>query len=195
MRFNKKPLLIIGFIACSILSSEIKGQNIQRPLSKIGGYPIFSYGHVSGFFFSLESERVFKTNNYFTHGPRLDYDKDGKDPKKLFPGIENLVLGYQLKAYPFHFKNRKSYQGIFIGAYPCYFLPINKLYKNGPGLGSVIGYQYVLKDKISLSAETSMIYMQNVNETTPYSTNSKDRYFYITPSFKIGFKLGGNKIP
>ncbi len=188
--FSSIPTLVIPFLfSCNSFS-----QSDSRPLTKVGGFINFNHpSGFGGFFFSLENERVFKNNSFFSHGPRLDYDKGKRNIQNNFPGIENLVLGYELKFYPFHYIKHKPYQGIFIGVYPCYFTPINQVYKNGPGLGSLMGYQHIFKDKISASFEGSVIYMQNVNETTRYRTNSQDRYFYITPSFKIGFKLGASK--
>jgi hypothetical protein len=194
MRMTNKNKLSVLLIFYLLPTTNLVGQNIPRPLNKVGGF--INFNHPSGFagyFISLENERVFNRNYSFTHGPRLDYDKSKRDVQKNFSGTENLVLGYELKYYPFHHKSSKLYQGIFIGIYPCYFLPINNLYKNGPGLASPIGYQYVFKDRISLGIETSIIYMQNVNESSPYRTNSQDRYFYITPAIKFGFKLGANK--
>ncbi len=191
-----KRVLIFCRAATSLVAILISfysfSQSDNRSLTKGGGYLNFNHpSGFSGFFFSLENERAFKTNSFLTHGPRLDYNRAKRSYS--FPGIENLVLGYELKFYPFHYIKHKPYQGIFIGVYPCYFTPINQVYKYGPGLGSLMGYQYVFKDKISLSFEASVIYMQNVNEITRYRTNSQDRYFYITPSLKIGFKLGAAK--
>lgn len=193
MKNTKPDRYILVFLVIILASIDSFSQIDNRSINKIGGFPVLADGKLTGYFFSLDRESIFKNKRSFTHGPRLNYDTDGMDLRKRFPGMENLVIGYQFKFYPFHYIKQKPYQGIFIGIYPCYFTPINELYKNGPGLGSLLGYQYVFKDKISLSFEASVIYMQNVNKTTPYSTNSQDRYFYITPSVKIGFKLGSVK--
>ena len=193
MKNTKSHRYILVFLVIVLASIDSFSQSDNRSINKIGGFPVLAEGKLTGYFFSLDRESIFKNKRSFTHGPRLDYDRDGIDLRKRFPGMENLVIGYQFKFYPFHYIKQKAYQGTFIGVYPCYFTPINELYKNGPGLGSLLGYQYLFKDKISLSFEASVIYMQNVNEITPYRTNSQDRYFYITPSIKIGFKLGAAK--
>ena len=171
-------------------------QNDQRSLIKAGGYLNFNHSSgFSGFIFSLEKERTFKKNMSFTHGPRLDYDKAKRDLSKNFPGIENLIVGYGLKFYPFYFKSHKPYKGIFIGLYPCYFMPINIRYKYGPGVGSPIGYQHVFKDKISLGFEGSVIYMRNINENAFYQSNPKNKYYYFLLCFKVGLKLNHKTRP
>lgn len=192
---NYKALLSnLSLAICFLFPHDAKGQNEIKSLTKVGGYLNFNHpSGFGGFIFSLENERVFKKSNFFSHGPRLDYDKDKRDIPANFPGIENLFVGYEVKYYPFHFIKQKPYQGFFLGLYPCYLLPINKRYKNGPGLASLAGYQYMLKNKLSFGLEMSVIYMQNVNKDSPYRTNTEDRYFYFTGAIKIGYIFSTKK--
>lgn len=187
------PRYILTFLATVLASFNIFSQNDNRPLTKIGGYTTFK--EAPTIIFNLEQERVFMKHKYFTCGHRIDYYKFNPffTPTKFSFGTENLILAYEVKVYPFYFKSHKTYQGFFLGIDLCYFTPINKKYFYGPGAGALIGYQYVFRNKFSLGVEGSVIYMQNVNKSSPFRKNPEDRYFYIIPSIKAGLKLGAKK--
>lgn len=157
-------------------------QNLEprSSLTKLGG--IFQF-NPSGYSINFEHERGFLKNSRFTHGLRVDFNKISPYPQKFFPGVENLVLGYQLKLYPF---SKEEFRGFFTGVYPCYFVKRKDRYRYGPGLGGLIGYQYIRK-RLSLSIESSIVYMQNVNEKVP-SKNPEDRYFFLFLNIKAGLR-------
>ncbi len=192
-----KRILIFCPAATSLVAILISfhcfSQSDNRPLTKIGGYT--SFKEAPSIILNLEQERVFMKHKYFTSGPRIDYYKFNPffKPTKFSFGTENLILAYEVKVYPFYFKSHKTYQGFFLGIDLCYFTPINKKYFYGPGAGALIGYQYVFKNRFSLGVEGSVIYMQNVNKSSPFRNNPEDRYFFIIPSIKAGLKLGAKK--
>lgn len=161
----------------------------ERPLTKMGGYLyLYRFSKYSGYSLNFERENVFRQNSAFTHGPRLDYSNAKPSPQTFFPGSENLILGYEVKVYPFYSRNKRSYKGLFLGINPCYFVNVKRRFKYGPGLGSLIGYQFWIKNKFSLSGEGMLIYMQNTNPRTTRQ-NPQDRYFYIFANVKLGLRL------
>ena len=162
------------------------------PLIKGGGYVYFSNSRYLGFSVNLEYEKTFKRKEFLTHGPRLDYYRMRPYPEKYFYGLENLSLGYELKVYPFYYRSHKPYHGISLGLYPCYYVKTNQYYRYGPGLGSLFGYQYLFKNKISAAIETSVIYFQNINQSV-YKKNPVDRYYFFFISIKVGLKLRSGK--
>ena len=178
---------------------DLLSQNDQRSLTKVGGF--LNFNDPSGFFgFSLnfEHEQMVKRSMSFSHGFRLDYEIarsyliSNPSQVKFFSRMENLVIGYELKFYPFYYRSQKPYHGIFMGIDACYFTPINQRYKYGPGFGTLVGYQYVFKKNISIGCEASMIYMQNINDQA-FSTNAKDRYIYFLACVKVGIKIKRNR--
>jgi hypothetical protein len=179
-------------LAILVPSVSLFGQTDDfRPLFKLGGYPIFRNSKLNGYILSFELERVFKRNMSFTYGPRTDYYEAGGyfDYPTYFSGVKYLSLGYQLKVYPFHFIYDKSYQGPYIGTFATYLAPIDWRYKNGPGIATPVGYQYVFKKKISLGAEATMVYFKNVNLKAIDRSNPEERYFFFLLSIKLGMKF------
>jgi hypothetical protein len=162
-----------------------------RSLTKIGGYPLIRHGGLNGYIISLEHERVFKKHQSFTHGPRIDYYMANAsfNYPTFFLGTKNLIFGYEIKVYPFHFIFDKPYQGVFIGVFACYLTPIDSYYKNGPGIATPIGYQYVFKNRISLGAEATMVYFKNVNLKAFDRSNPAETYFFFLASIKLGIKF------
>ena len=78
---------ILAFLVIVLASIDIFSQSDNRPFIKVGGFINFNHpSGFGGFFFSLENERVFKNNNSFSHGPRLDYDKGKRNIQNNFPG-------------------------------------------------------------------------------------------------------------
>ena len=191
-----KVSVIIEFFIALLLalrpSANSYCQVAINPLIKVGGYTYFSHSRYLGFSVNLEYEKTFKRKEFLTHGPRLDYYRMRPYPEKYFYGIENLSLGYELKVYPFYYRSHKPYHGISLGLYPCYYVKTNQYYRYGPGLGSLFGYQYLFKNKVSAAIETSVIYFQNVNPNV-YKKNPVDRYYLLFISIKVGLKLRSGK--
>lgn len=154
-------------------SSLIKGGAFLYVLeSKFNGYSIH-----------LEYEKTLKNKEFLTAGPRLDYTE--------FKHISGaLMIAYDLKLYPFYWISKKPYHGMFIGADLTYLIQHRNIATSryGPGIGSLFGYQYVLKDKVSLCLEGSMIYMQDMNENAP-QYNPEHRYLYVFACLKAGIKI------
>ncbi len=180
-----KSVFILGvFLALAI---ELKGQSPAKILIKTGGYPVFNDGVYRGYIFCFEWERAFKGSRYFSSGFRSDYVH--------IPFYEQysghliaLGVGYEFKYYPL--RNIKGYllNGPFVGLFPYYYLPINKSYRYGPGLGANLGYQQRIGKKLALSAELNMVYMKNFNEQVPMG-NPDDHYFNLLPQVKVGLRF------
>jgi hypothetical protein len=166
-----------------LLTADVFAQAKVDPLLKAGGFVYFYRGEYNGFSANVEFEKAFTRSHFLTSGPRIDYIN--------YPGNDNsLMLAYDLKFYPFYWKNRRPYQGMFIGVDLVYFLKNSDTYSSryGPGIGSLIGYQYLIKDKVSLSIEGNVIYMHDLSETA-VQTNLRHNYFDEFLSVKVGFRL------
>jgi len=159
-----------------------------RPLLKAGGFIYASTSGYNGFSFHLEFERTFKRLEYLTTAPRIDYVNINRYPEK------NLFVGYEVKFYPLYWKFREAYRGISIGVEPLMLIKSEAVpyARYGPGLGSLIGYQYLFKDKISVGLEGSMIYLQNLNKDSkqyPGYVHPSERYFYFFACLKLGIRI------
>ena len=189
IRLNKHffTILLASLVSIAI-SIEAICQEKPPLMIKGGGFVFYSKGDYTGFTLNAETERALNHKYRFTSGLRIDYDWGKPKPEKMFPGIENLIFGYDFKFYPFKRKTSKPYQGVFLGLNPCYFYNINTMYKYGPGVGSILGYQYLLKDRFTLSSEFTLTYMQNINDNA-LQTNSQDLYFYLFFNVKFGVLL------
>lgn len=156
----------------------------RRPLLKIGGFIYLDSSKYGGFSFHLELERAFKRKAYLTSGPRIDYI----NLKHFFD--KNYFFGYELKFYPMYWKTGKPYHGLFVGLEPVYLVQtnINKYSRYGPGGGTFLGYQQIIKDKFSVAFEASMAYIFDLNDDSP-KFNDDGKYFYLFLSIKFGIKL------
>ena len=190
MTISRKSIGLLCTIALLTLyiPKNVCGQETKTSMVKAGGFVTFRNSSFSSLFFNLESEKNFKKAIFLTHGARLDYFQARPYPQKYFFGHENLTIGYQFKFYPFYFKSRKPFQGLFIGVDPCLYLPVWRVYRSGPGVGGLLGYQQVFKNKMTASFEFSTVYMQNTNKNIP-PKNPKDRYFFFFMNLKVGFDL------
>lgn len=186
-RLFKIQFSLSVIISLFLFHSEIRGQEKKFKLLKPGAFLSFYEAKCTGFSLSLELESSFKSQ-FFSHGPRLDYTRIYPIPEKYFLGRENLLVGYQVKYYPLQTNKKRQYHGPFIGGYPFYNMPVFPIHRNGPGLGTVIGYQHVFRDKYSLSFEASILYFQNMNESVPRK-NPADRYFFFNATLKFGIRL------
>ncbi len=174
-------------LVCFLVSTSGYCQLSDKSLKKIGGY--LNPNHFSqsyGFTLSVELEKAF-VNSKLTHGFRLDYmrARPFATPNKFFTGYENLIVGYNLKVYPFLNSSNGNYKGYFIGLHPSFFVKVQDRYRYGPGIGLLTGYQAWIKRKFTICPELGIIYMKNVNNKI-YS-NSRDLYFYSLISVKVGF--------
>ena len=185
--FPSTPILLLTFCMLMAVQKESWAQNSERTLIKAGGYIVFNEGIYRGYLLCFEGERNFKGSRYFSSGFRSDYVH--------IPFYEQysghliaLGVGYEFKYYPL--RNIKGYllNGPFVGLFPYYYLPINKSYRYGPGLGANLGYQQRIGTKVALSAELNMVYMQNFNEQVPKG-NPDDRYFNFLPQIKVGLRF------
>ena len=175
----------IFVITVSLAFSELHAQSSRVPLIKVGGFVHFKN---KGFTVQFEYERMFRRNALLTAGPRMDYTnfEDFTD--------KNLFVVYQVKFYPLYWAlHKKPYEGIFVGIEPLWLVGSQDSYsRTGPGLGSLLGFQHVIKDRIPIAIEVGMTYVQNLNDSAPQN-NSKDRYFYFFVGLKTGIKLDNLK--
>ncbi len=159
----------------------------RRPLLKAGGFIHYNVGKYQGFSVQLEVERTFRAKEFLTSGPRIEYTQFISDD--YGGGDQNLYVGYAFKFYPLYWQFRKPYRGIFIGAEPLLLLKgPNDYDRYGPGLGSLLGYQHIFDDRISVGFDASMRYFQNLNDKAA-KNNSADRYFSFFLSIHVGIKL------
>lgn len=182
------PMQIV--LVAFLLSFDIYGQTIRtidndrRPLIKVGGFIYPDSSTYGGFSIHLEFERTLRRKAYLTSGPRLDYINF----EDFFD--KNFFIGYELKFYPFYFRTKKPYHGVFIGGELLYLVQTNanSYSRYGPGVGTFVGYQHVIKDKFSVAIEPAMAYILDLNGDSPQ--NSTDaKYFYFLICLKFGIKL------
>lgn len=156
----------------------------RRPLIKIGGFIYPDSSKYGGFSIHLEFERTFRRKAYLTSGPRLDYINFDDFFDK------NFFIGYELKFYPMYRRKKKPYHGAFIGIEALYLVQtsVNKYSRYGPGVGTFLGYQHMIKDKFSVAIEPAMAYILDLNGDSP-KNNSDGEYIYFLISLKFGIKL------
>jgi hypothetical protein len=172
--FNVRATICYALVVVGALMAGVSYAQVDtHPLTKAGGMVYFWADNYS---LSLEREKAFAKAPAFTHGLRLDYD-----------GINhNLVPGYQFKVYPFHNISKIPYRGFFAGAAPCFFVKLNYEGSIGPGLGTLLGYQWRIGSKSTLSVETDWVYMNNLEESVaPVGWN-----FYFLGFVKFGYQFG-----
>lgn len=161
-------MLVFG----ALLSSHVAAQSGDGPLIKLGGLPYFGRDGYSGFSLHAEFEGTFKRTPFLTSGPRIDY----------INSISNysLILAYDLKLYPLHKESRGPYEGLFIGLEAGYFprAGIDAHTGHGPAFGPLLGYQHMIKNKVSIGFEAGI----------PFLRESKT-YHYSFGNFKVGLKL------
>lgn len=172
-------------------------QDTPERLIKAGGFIYIDIrrSEFSGFSLHAELERAFRRKPFLSSGPRLDYVKI---PDFGITG-ENVYVGYNFKVYPFHFKHRVPLRGVFLGLEPLWLLNKHNISRQGtnigrygPGVGSLIGYQHLFKNKISVGFEGCMAYVQNLNDNSNRFQgyhHKSGRYIYFHSSFKIGWKF------
>ena len=188
MKKYKYYLLLLNLFL--FLSTDLYCQIKPDPLLKIGGF-IYINPNKNNFYpyvfignsLNIEYEKAFRKNQFLTYGLRLDYLYQ----KPIWS--RNLYLGCELKFYPIFIKKNKPYQGLFMGINSFYIFKDQKndFNKYGPGIGIILGWQFLIRNKISLSYEIIMNYYQNLNELS--KKNPQNRYFGFVESIKIGFKL------
>lgn len=178
-----------------LLPAGAMAQDSPERLIKAGGFIYVNKGEYSGFSVHMELERAFQRRQFLTSGPRLDYVKIPD-----FGTIgENVYIGYHIKMYPFYFKHHVPFKGLFVGLEPLILINRNAVDRQGidwgrygPGIGSLVGYQHIVKNKISVGLEGSMNYIQNLNDNTnAYQgyNHESGRYIYFYANFKVGLKF------
>jgi len=149
------------------------GQSDAGSLLKVGGLPYFGRDGYSGFSLHAEFETAFKRTPSVTSGPRIDFFTSNTNNY-------SLILAYNLKLYPLYSKSRGPYQGPFIGIEGGYFprAGIDTHTGHGPAFGPLLGYQHMIKNKISIAFEAGI----------PFLRESKT-YHYSFANIKVGLKL------
>ena len=174
-------VLVVALSANAQLDSTFSVD--RKPLIKVGGFIYPDSSRYGGFSLHLELERTFRRAQYLSGGVRLDY----LNFEDFFD--KNIFIGYQLKFYPFYWKSKKPYQGFFIGVDPLYLVQKGNDYSRyGPGLGALIGYQHIIKNKFSVGIEPGGAYIIDLNGDSPQN-NPDNEYFYFFIALKFGIKL------
>ena len=182
-----RTILILLFLSLStrLFAQLDSARNVdRRALFKMGGFIYPDSSNYGGFSFHLEIERIFRNAPYFSSGPRLDY----VNFEDFFD--KNFFVGYEFKFYPFYWKSKKPYQGLFLGVEPLYLAQTGNSYSRyGPGGGTFLGYQHIIRDKFSIGLETEMAYVIDLNGDAPQN-NPDNEYLFFFISLKFGIKLG-----
>lgn len=185
-----KPNQLATTICLVVFAHSIFGQSNQTPVVKGGGFLYFLEHQFNGYSLHLEYEKVFRHAPFFTSGLRIDYTQF-----KNSTGAP--MIGYDIKVYPFYgLSKRRLYHGIFTGVDLAYLIQTksSKDSRYGPGLGMLLGYQHILKDRISLSLEGVMIYVQDLSEKS-IQHNPERRYLYVFANLKVGLKIRRKTTP
>ena len=173
-----------------IMGSLLPAKNVcaqEGSLLKVGGMVYFYDSKYTGYSFHLEYESAFSRNEFLTSGPRFDF---------VAPRTGNATsfLGYAFRIYPMYGIAKRPYNGLFIGADPLFVVinPGASSSRYGPGIGMLLGYQQVFRDRLAISLEASPVYMRDINkEATQH--NSHHGYWYAFASLKFALKLNGRK--
>jgi hypothetical protein len=175
------------FLFCLFIFFDAFCQN-NKFIPKLGGFFSYSKGFPTGYTISIEFEKEVNKLEFLSFSCKIDYQNISSTQAIEQP--QNLFLSFGFKFYPFYWKHNIPCKGIFIGLHPTYLISKINTGQNryGPGIGTCAGYQFLIKKKIYLSYELSMVYYQNLNLET-YKWNDKDRYFEYIQSIKIGFRL------
>lgn len=174
-------LVVVFFLASS---QESFGQKHDRSRSiKIGAfcYP-FEYRY-NGFSLHFELENSLPRTKSLAVGPRVDF-------VNIKNGDPALLVGYGLKIFPFFRVNKIERQGLFISVAPVFMPKILDVFdeRYGPGASGLIGYQFYLKDGLSLSAEGSWTYLRDISKYSP-QFNADRTYIYLYANLKVGIRL------
>ena len=182
------PVLILTGL---LVSGHHPGNAQEAPgsLIKAGYLPIgFSKFYDDQYSLNLEYEGGFKKAGYLSHGAGYDLNRYSQNEKHNF-------LRYNLRFYPFFWVyGKRPYRGLYLGVSPAFqwrnYAHAETQY--GIGLIPTLGYQFMIKDKISMAFDMNMAAYRDMNENATYSTGDEFNYgFYY--SFKVGLKLGGRK--
>lgn len=181
---KKYRIIILLVLFLSTLTQITLGQQVDNSqLVKIGlfFYPI-EYRY-NGFSIHLEMEKFFSKKKSFSTGPRVDF-------VNIKNGVPALLLGYNLKLYPFFSRKKIQNKGFFISIAPVIKPKILNVYyeRYGPGVMSLLGYQFFLKDYISLSGECSWTYLRDINNYSQ-QFNANRLYVYVYANVKVGIRL------
>lgn len=169
MMFNHLKFTVT-IVLSAFLLNHAAGQSDPGFLLKAGALPYFNRYGYSAFSAHIEFEGAFKRTPFLTSGPRIDYINSKNNSY-------SMMIGYDLKLYPRYRKSRGPYQGLFIGVEAGYFprASVDTHTEHGPGFGPLLGYQHIVKNKISVAFEAGM----------PFLSDSKT-YFYGFANIKVG---------
>lgn|SRR5690606_26827436 len=148
----------LGFTTLVIfIANPAAGQSEYGPILKAGLFPYINQHEFKAIAAHVEFESAFKRSPFLTSGPRLDYIN-------VFGSGHHMMIGYDLKLYPLYKKSKGPYRGLFIGVEAGYFprkVGGEVSSDFGPSAGPLLGYQHIFNDKLSLSFETSMPFVQD----------------------------------
>jgi hypothetical protein len=166
-------IFLIALVFSVLLSIHGVAQADDGPLLKLGGLPYFGRNGYSGFSLHAEFEGAFKRTPFLTSGPRIDFISSLGDNY-------SLILAYDLKLYPLYRKSQGPYQGLFVGIEAGYFprAGIDTHYGHGPGFGPLLGYQHIIKNKVSIAFEAGLPFLKELK-----------MYHYSFANLKVGLKL------
>lgn len=184
MRARKWILVFSITATCTVAMIDCVAQVDESPVTKIGGWYYFnspSYNTLS-----VERERSIRQSLTFTHGPRLDLNFGETS------GLLSMAMGYQFKYYPFSLLREKPSRGVFLGLEPCYFIKVREQTVYGPGIGTLLGYQLWIKNKVAVSLETSLKYMQNMNPNA-LGVYLNSWYLHSFLFLKVGMRIDRKK--
>jgi hypothetical protein len=180
-RFCYLFVFIVGLMVHFKVMGQDQVESIPS-LVKVGAW--FHQNRLSShknFMVNLEVEKAFSEIPFLSQGLRADIQIP--IPMTI---TERFSIGYQLKVYPLYGIKKTAYNGLYIGTELGYHFKIHSYNLTGPGIGGLMGYQKILKDKISIGCEIRILNMKNLNSEGPYLTHN---YFVSSFYLKLGFKL------
>jgi len=173
---------VLSLVICLAIIRCANGQERGSQL-KVGGMVYLLNWKYNGFSLHGEYEMSIGRKAVLSSGPRVDFINAETSYTAVF-------IGYEVKLYPLAKIFSEPHQGPFIGVDPAYLVRSYAISyaRYGPGIGMILGYQQILKNRFSLSAEASTIPVKDINEKT-IQRNSEHLYWYAFACIKFGIRL------
>ncbi len=182
-------LLVLSIICSTNTSGQLRSDRILK-----AGYNPFYPSEYKIFSFHLELEKLKKNKSNRTVGYGIsqlrivDYS-DSLTINNTYSGTQNITyIFYKISYYPFQrlLKN-KPFNGLMLSLNPCIFYQDYEIHPDNYGFGVLfgIGYQYLIKRRVSLGVEGNLGLLSIVN--LPTKRNSLTPGIYYTA--KIEFLL------
>jgi hypothetical protein len=184
-------ILLLAFVILN--STNATSQDPSGRILKIGYNPFYP-GENKISSIHIESERLKKNKSHKTIGFGIsqlrivDYN-DTISMNSTFNGTQNITyVYYKISYYPFQgLLKSKPFNGLMLSLNPCIFYQDFKIHPDSYGFGIMfgVGFQYLIKRRISIGVEGNIGILSKVDRLT--HTNPLTAGGYYTA--KIGYLL------